>query len=78
MHSRYFDLVLQKPELVLSKKHIINKYAQVFVLMLRRDFPQTWPDAFSRLLELVKQANGDMSLLQKVMHLFVKILLTFD
>jgi len=78
MQKAYFQLIVEKPELVLSKKYTINKYALIFVLLVKRDFPGNWQDAFQELLSLVKQTQHDARLLEKVMFLIVRVMLTLD
>jgi hypothetical protein len=71
-------LLKNRPEIVLSRKHIVRKYALIFVLLIKMDFPTTWPEAFNSLVEFLKSCQNEPELISKVMKLFVGILLTLE
>lgn len=50
----YFDILEKRPDLVLCDAHIEHKYALLFILLVRADYPSVWPDAFLRLMSLLK------------------------
>jgi hypothetical protein len=47
------SILKEKPSMILSIKHTLNKFVLIFVLIVKWDFPKVWPDAFSELLSLM-------------------------
>ncbi len=58
MHEFYFQLIEKQPLAVLCSPYLEAKYASLFCLTLRQDYPEQWPDAFSRLLSLLKLGSA--------------------
>lgn len=56
-HDLYFNLLLNEPSVVLCNPHVESKYALLFILLVRSDYPTQWPDAFTRLMILLKQQS---------------------
>jgi len=46
LHSVFIELLLKFPQCILSTKHLYAKYALIFALLLKNDFPVRWPTAF--------------------------------
>ncbi|CDW81505.1 exportin-t [Stylonychia lemnae] len=69
LHQVYFSLLKDKPQIVFLQKHYMTKYALVFVLLIREDFPNNWPEAFSELLSLIK-ITQDVNLQKLYMKVF--------
>lgn len=59
MRNLYFDILLNYPGLVLCDAHIEHKFALIFILLVREDYPTYWPDAFTNLLSLLKIPSND-------------------
>eukprot|EP00347_Sterkiella_histriomuscorum_P020494 403337586 len=77
LHQVYFSLLKEKPEIIFALKHCQNKYALIFVSLLREDFPQMWPEAFQELLSLVK-LTSEVNLQKLYMSFIVKCMLVFE
>lgn len=53
IHDVYFKVLQQYPQAVMGKKHYASKYALIFIMLVREDFPERWGDAFTQLLQLL-------------------------
>ncbi len=52
LHEYYFLMLEQKPLVVFTHPQIERKYSLLFILLLKADYPDQWPDAFEKLLSL--------------------------
>jgi hypothetical protein len=48
------QILREQPTVIFQQKHYITKYALIFILLVREDFPEVWPNAFQELLSLIK------------------------
>lgn len=55
-----------------------NKYALVFVALLRQDFPNLWQDAFAQLFGLLSAPNASEEYKLKVTRYIINVLSTFN
>ena len=54
VHECFFQVLEKQPGTVLCSPYIEAKYANLYCLAVRQDYPEYWPDAFSRLLSLLQ------------------------
>ena len=59
VHMIYIQLLRESPEIILKQKHYLVKYAVIFVLLIKKDFPQYWRNAFADLFSLLQQTSDD-------------------
>ena len=53
VHEYYFQILERNYLAILSDVYTTNSYANLFCLILRQDFPEIWPTAFTRLFSLL-------------------------
>ena len=66
LHSLFFQILLLRPAVVLGHPHIEHKYALLFILLVRADYPVLWPDAFSLLFSLLTTPAAQQDLALKL------------
>lgn len=69
LHEIYFQFLEKEPSVIFSEQCIESKYSLLFSLILRSDYPEQWPDAFTRLLSLLKLEVCSYSLPDKLHYL---------
>jgi len=53
LHDLYFLMLEKKPMIIFGNQLIEQKYSFLFILLLKADYPQYWPEAFDKLLTLL-------------------------
>ena len=54
LHECFLSILEKEPGTVLCSPYIESKYANLFCLILREDYPESWTDAFTRLFSLLQ------------------------
>ena len=71
------SILKEKPSIILSIKHTLNKFVLIFVLIVKWDFPKVWPDAFSELLSVMTHTQ-DIELQKEYLKFIIHVLLTLN
>jgi len=54
LHNFYFQILEKFPGAIFCSPYIESKYANLFCLILRQDYPDYWADAFAKLFQLLQ------------------------
>jgi len=79
LHECYLQIIERQPAIILCSPYIEAKYASLFCTLLKEDYPNYWPDAFTRLLSLLKLevCTNPSAKMQYISFIF-NCLLAFD
>jgi hypothetical protein len=77
IHKVFIDVLIQCPQCILGTKHLYAKYALIFALLLKNDFPVRWPDAFDQILQLM-EVSKDLNLQKAYLKFIIQAMITID
>ena len=80
LHEYYFVMLEKKPMIIFANPHITKKYSYLFILLVKADYPNEWPEAFDKLLALpnMESAAQDIGAKFKYIEFILTTLLDFD
>ena len=78
LHELFFAFVETNPAALFANTFIENRYALLFISIVKADYPTHWPDAFGRLLGLLNSKISDFALKIKVTDFILTALIEFD
>eukprot|EP01022_Parablepharisma_sp_SALTPOND_P000947 TRINITY_DN105311_c2_g1_i1.p1 TRINITY_DN105311_c2_g1~~TRINITY_DN105311_c2_g1_i1.p1 ORF type:complete len:550 (-),score=42.74 TRINITY_DN105311_c2_g1_i1:2202-3851(-) len=80
LHESYFALLESSPAVILTDTFIENRYALLFISIVKIGYPADWPDAFKKLLGLLdsKAVASDFAYKIRITDFILTALIEFD
>ena len=80
LHKMYFDVINECPISIFSDSFIENRYALLFITILKVDFPFEWENAFEMLFKITSNqiASKDFTVKIKFIGFILSVLMEFN